>query len=50
VTGADEATRTEGLNMVYSLIDRAVLKGILHKNTASRYKSRVTKAISLKSA
>jgi small subunit ribosomal protein S20 len=50
VTGADEATRTEGLKTVYSLIDRAVLKGILHKNTASRYKSRVTKAISLKSA
>lgn len=29
----------------YSLIDRAILKGILHKNTGARYKSRLTKAV-----
>jgi len=29
-----------------SLIDKAVNKGILHKNTAARYKSRLTKHVS----
>jgi small subunit ribosomal protein S20 len=38
----EEAVRAEALKQVYSLLDRAVLKGILHKNTASRYKSRTT--------
>jgi small subunit ribosomal protein S20 len=33
------------LAKTYSLIDRAILKGILHKNTGARYKGRVTKAI-----
>lgn len=28
-----------------SLIDKAVNKGILHKNTAARYKSRLTKHV-----
>ncbi|MBY0450799.1 MAG: 30S ribosomal protein S20 [Cyanobacteria bacterium] len=28
----------------FSVIDRAVLKGILHKNTGARYKSRLSKA------
>ena len=31
------------LNEAYSLIDRAVLKGVLKKNTAARYKSRIAK-------
>lgn len=35
-------TRTTTLQEAYSLLDRAVLKGILHKNTAARYKSRLT--------
>jgi small subunit ribosomal protein S20 len=38
------------LDKAYSLIDRAVLKGILHKNTAARYKSRLTKAFAKKLA
>ena len=33
------------LSSVYQLCDKAVSKGILHKNTASRKKSRLTKAI-----
>jgi small subunit ribosomal protein S20 len=33
------------MNQVHSLLDRAVLKGILHKNTAARYKSRLMKRI-----
>ncbi|MEB3286745.1 MAG: 30S ribosomal protein S20 [Vampirovibrionales bacterium] len=39
----------KALNEAFSLIDRAVLKGILKKNTAARYKSRIAKQ-SLKSA
>lgn len=38
----------ESLRLAYSLLDRAVLKGILHKNTAARYKARVAKASSAK--
>ena len=41
---ADGAQDTN-LKEAYSLIDRAVLKGVLHKNTAARYKSRVAKAM-----
>ena len=33
------------LSNLYKLCDKAVSKGILHKNTASRKKSRVTKAV-----
>ena len=33
------------LSYAYKLCDKAVSKGILHKNTASRKKSRLTKAI-----
>jgi ribosomal protein S20 len=29
-----------------SLIDKAVNKGIIHKNTAARYKSRLTRHVS----
>ena len=50
LTGADEAARTESLKEAYSIIDRAVLKGIMHKNTAARYKSRIAKAAQAKSA
>jgi len=31
----------ERLSKAFSLIDRAVLKGILHKNTGARYKSQL---------
>ena len=33
------------LSHVYQLCDKAVVKGILHKNTAARKKSRLTKAV-----
>lgn len=46
LTGTD----ADALNQAYSLIDRAVLKGILHKNTGARYKARVAKAATAKSA
>lgn len=32
-------------NNAVSLIDRAVLKGVVHKNAAARYKSRLAKAV-----
>jgi small subunit ribosomal protein S20 len=50
LTGADEAARAESLKAAFSVIDRAVLKGILHKNTAARYKSRIAKSVAQKSA
>jgi small subunit ribosomal protein S20 len=45
LTGENETVRAESLKTAYSLIDRAVLKGILHKNTAARYKSRIAKSV-----
>ena len=33
------------LSKVYQLCDKAVVKGIFHKNTAARKKSRLTKAV-----
>lgn len=41
----DIAAREEGLKQAFSLLDRAVLKGVLHKNTAARYKSRIAVAL-----
>jgi small subunit ribosomal protein S20 len=42
LTGHDKNQSVELLNPTISLIDKAVNKGILHKNTAARYKSRLT--------
>lgn len=41
----DKAQSTELLNPTISIIDKAVNKGIIHKNTAARYKSRLTKHV-----
>lgn len=38
----DKNASVELLNPTISVIDKAVNKGILHKNTAARYKSRLT--------
>lgn len=35
----------EFLNVAYKLIDKSVSKGVLHKNTAARKKSRLTKFV-----
>jgi small subunit ribosomal protein S20 len=48
--GATAEERTESLKQAYSIIDRAVLKGILHKNTAARCKSRISHAVLRQSA
>jgi len=41
--GADKDTTNALLSPTVSLIDKAVNKGVLHKNTAARYKARLTK-------
>jgi small subunit ribosomal protein S20 len=43
---SDKALSQELLNPTVSLIDKAVNKGTLHKNTAARYKSRLTSHVS----
>lgn len=39
---SDKNLSNELLNPTMAVIDKAVNKGILHKNTAARYKSRLT--------
>lgn len=41
----DKATSQEQLQPTISLIDKMVNKNILHRNTAARYKSRLTKHV-----
>ena len=41
----DQEAINAALSQAYKLCDKAVSKGILHKNTASRKTSRLTKAI-----
>ena len=45
LTSGDAAVSQELLNPTISLLDKAVNKGILHKNTAARYKSRLTSRV-----
>lgn len=41
---ADGAAKPESLSATYSEIDHARKKGVIHKNAAARYKSRLAKA------
>lgn len=41
----DKEQSQQLLNPTISIIDKMVNKGILHKNTAARYKSRLTKHV-----
>ena len=43
--GEDKEALNAAISKVYQLCDKAVVKGILHKNTAARKKSRLTLAI-----
>lgn len=45
LSGNDKKASGELLNPTVSLIDKAINKGIIHKNTAARYKSRLTKHV-----
>jgi small subunit ribosomal protein S20 len=46
LAATDKKQSNELLNPTVSLIDKAVNKGLIHKNTAARYKSRLTKHVS----
>lgn len=46
VASGDKAASEEILYPTVSLIDKAVNKGLIHKNTAARHKSRLTKHVS----
>ena len=48
--GEDKNALNNALSKVYQLCDKAVVKGILHKNTAARKKSRLTLAVKKMSA
>ncbi|MBQ9245652.1 30S ribosomal protein S20 [bacterium] len=41
----DQAAINAALSQAYQLCDKAASKGIIHKNTAARKKSRLTRAI-----
>ena len=43
--GEDKEALNTAVSKVYQLCDKAVVKGILHKNTAARKKSRLTHAV-----
>ena len=45
VAGHDKNASTELLGPTVALIDKAVNKGVIHRNTAARYKSRLTKHV-----
>jgi small subunit ribosomal protein S20 len=45
VAASDKDLSGELLNPTVSVIDKAVNKGLIHKNTAARYKSRLTKHV-----
>ena len=41
----DKGALSSAMSKAYQLCDKAVSKGVLHKNTAARKKSRLTKAV-----
>ena len=43
--GKDKDALNKAISKTYQLCDKAVSKGILHKNTAARKKSRLTLAV-----
>ncbi len=45
IASADKSQSAEVLGPTISLIDKAVNKGIIHRNTAARHKSRLTKHV-----
>lgn len=49
-TSEDKEALNSAISRVYQLCDKAVVKGILHKNTAARKKSRLVIAIKKLSA
>ena len=53
ITAGDHKSATEAYRATVSVLDKSVQKGVLHKNTASRYKGRLNarvKALATKAA
>lgn len=46
----DEAAREQALNEMYKTFDKAADKNVIHKNTAARKKSRLSRLLSKKSS
>jgi len=46
ITSGDKKTAQEALSGTISVLDKASSKGVLHRNTAARYKSRLSKRVS----
>src|SRR5262245_36287518 len=49
IDGKDKAAAKSALREVTSLIDKLASKGIIHKNAAGRYKSRLTTRLAARS-
>ena len=49
IEGNDETSARTALREVVSLIDRMASKGIIHRNAAGRYKSRLTTRLAARS-
>ena len=50
VDAVDPAQVKDALKVTISLVDKIAAKGIIHRNTAGRYKSRLSARVSKKSA
>jgi small subunit ribosomal protein S20 len=50
VDGGDAGELKDALRSTVSLVDKMAGKGIIHRNTASRYKSRLSSRVAKKSA
>ena len=53
LTGGNHESATQQYRATVSILDKSVQKGVLHKNTASRYKGRLNarvKALTVKAA
>jgi small subunit ribosomal protein S20 len=46
ISDGDGETAKQLLNPTESLIDKSVQKGVIHRNAAARYKSRLTRQVS----
>jgi small subunit ribosomal protein S20 len=50
IDGGDAAEVKDALRQTISLVNKMAAKGVIHKNTAGRYKSRLASRVSRKSA
>jgi small subunit ribosomal protein S20 len=50
IAGGDTTAIQGSVSSTVSLLDKAVQKGVIHKNTASRYKARLNARVKAKTA